>query len=101
MDKTNTAGHRKLQKIIEGMGFEVVSEYRFGTYFGDLWIPQLGIVAEYDGPSHGLRGKQDAKRDAELMSSYGVVRVVRIKEEDLADPRRVEEKILSPSAAAS
>lgn len=93
--KTETKGHLELIRILNELGFEVVSEYRIGKYWIDCWVEELNIAFEYDGPSHGLRKKTDAKRDLELIGNYGVRKVIRIKEKDFASTDELKEKISS------
>ena len=88
-----TLGHLRLSQTLEELGFEVVLESRFGPYFVDCLVEELGIAFEYDGPIHGLLKKKDKKRDQELVENYGLRKVVRIK--DVSNTQRLTEEILT------
>mgnify|MGYP003396222828 CR=1 FL=1 len=91
---TNTRGQLKTMAFIEKLGFFVTLEERRGPYWIDCFVQELGIAVEYDGPSHGLSKKRDAKRDLELVNTYGILRVVRVTDTDFKDHIALEKKIL-------
>ncbi len=100
MDKTETRGQLKLQKILNDLGFETVLEYSLGPYFIDCWLSECALAVEYDGPVHGMSKKRDSIRDSDLVDNYGVKAVIRIREDDLADPEGIAEKVLTAASPA-
>lgn len=96
MGLTLTKGHQKLIRILENeFGLEVEVEKSFPPFYGDVFIPELGIIVEFDGPIHKLTKKRDIERDRILRDEYGINRIVRITEGDFADTKRIEEKVFS------
>lgn len=92
---TRTKGQLKLAKILNQLGFETTLEYRLGPYYVDVWVGELGVALEFEGPIHGLRKKRDAERDKELLETYGVSKVIHLTEKDIASTTRAKEIILA------
>jgi very-short-patch-repair endonuclease len=77
VDTFLTKNQYKLEKIINELGFATELETPFGNYSADIYIPELNIIVELDGPSH-VSKKKDESRDAKIKEEYGVD-VLRIK----------------------
>ncbi len=50
----SSAGELKLRQILTTLGFQFISEYKFlgSKWRYDFYIPELGILIEYDGEQH-------------------------------------------------
>ena len=79
-----------LESILNKLGFQTVLEYQVGDYFCDIFVPEISIGFEYDGPWHGLSKKHDAKRD-EWLKQQGIP-VIRVNDEILDD--KVEDYLI-------
>jgi len=88
-----TAGQMKLEKIVNDLGFQTVLEYEVGSYSLDLFIPEMHVGIEFDGPFHWK--KRDAKRDAIIfeMEGISILRISDIKDKALKS--KIETFILS------
>lgn len=78
--KQYTKGQLKLEKILNGLGYQTVLEYEVGQYYLDCMVPELSIGFEYDGPYH-LDKKKDAKRDKAIGEAG--YKVIRVREKEL------------------
>ena len=67
--------HRKVCKWLDEYGIPYQEEYPVGVYSVDIYIPDIKLVVEIDGPQHDKR--KDVKRDAEIERATGM-RIVRI-----------------------
>lgn len=63
------------------MGYTTVAEQPAGQYKLDIYLPELHIAVEYDGPSHWSR--RDAARDKYIWETYQLP-VWRVSAADLA-----------------
>jgi len=68
--KTDTKHQLLINKWIEELGIGTVIEQPFGAYSVDIFIPDLNLGIEVDGPYH-LK-KRDLKRDEYLKQAHGV-----------------------------
>lgn len=66
-----TAIHRKLSRAVRACGFDVLEEEPMGKYRLDIYVPELHMAFEADGPYHSE--KHDTERDATLAEEYGLV----------------------------
>jgi very-short-patch-repair endonuclease len=62
---------------INRLGFRTDLETVFGEYAVDIYITELNIAVEVDGPSHKFK-KRDKKRDSKLRTEYGLKDVLRV-----------------------
>ncbi len=67
--------HGKVIEALDSLGIDHDDEYPVeidGEEFQlDCYLPGLHACVEADGPSHGMRGKRDRRRDA-LLRSIGI-----------------------------
>ncbi len=73
--KSLNAYHRSVCEWISALGLVYVEEYPLGPYSLDIYLSELNLDVELDGPWHSP--KKDAVRD-EYVKGRGM-RVVRIK----------------------
>ena len=81
---TNTVPHRQLVALLEWLGFTVEEEKGFHPYHVDVYVPELHVAFEADGPQH--RKKPDQRRDERLLGIYRLP-VYRLTALKLARPR--------------
>ncbi len=62
---------------INSIGFQTELEYVVGKYCLDIYIPEINIGIEIDGPSH--YSKKDAKRDDWIKENYKIQDIIRFK----------------------
>ena len=67
---TNTVPHRQLVALLEWLGFTVEEEKGFYPYHVDVYVPELHVAFEADGPQH--RERPDAERDERLLGTYAL-----------------------------
>lgn len=79
-----TSLERKLYALLEGAGFKVERQRRFGRYVVDAWLPEQSLVFEADGMFwyHHQDAEREACRDSYLID-HGAVAVVHLTDEDL------------------
>jgi very-short-patch-repair endonuclease len=75
--RSMTGIHRRLLAAVNACGFHTEVEEPFGPYAVDIYVPEIKMAFEADGPMHSKR--RDAQRDAVLLAEYGV-RVERFKQ---------------------
>lgn len=63
--------HRKIEKILDDLGINYISEKEFYPYAIDMYLPEWHIGIEADGPLHNKA--KDKIRDDKILSDYGVV----------------------------
>lgn len=82
--KRLTKGHLEVHEIVVYCGFDVDDEVEFPPYTVDIYVPELHVAVEYDGPMHDGYGqkKKDRIRDQYLIEEYGLP-VLRINHKDL------------------
>jgi len=68
--KTDTKHQLLINKWIEELGIGTVIEQPFGVYSVDIFIPDLNLGIEVDGPYHHKR--RDLKRDEYLKQTHGI-----------------------------
>jgi len=78
--KQNTANQLRIKSWIEDIGIGVILEEDFGKYVVDIYIPDLLLGIEIDGPYH-LK-KRDQVRDEYLKDSFGID-IWRIPDKDI------------------
>lgn len=81
MHKSYTKDQIKLKSWIEEAGLEVIMEASFPPYFADIFLPEIGLSIEVDGPWH-ISKKRDSKRDEYLFETYGI-ETLRVKLKDI------------------
>ena len=69
--------HRQVCEWARELGLLYVEEYMVGPYSADIYLPELFLVVEIDGPYHALSKRRDTERDAYL-AEHGL-RVLRIR----------------------
>lgn len=68
---SRTRPHRRVERILDRLGISYQSEHgEFRPYSLDVWLPEWWAALEVDGPTHSK--VKDAKRDADLLTRYGV-----------------------------
>ena len=78
--KQNTPNQLRVKSWIEDIGIGVTLEEDFGKYVVDIYIPDLLLGVEIDGPYH-LK-KKDRLRDEYLKDSFGID-ILRIPDKDI------------------
>lgn len=73
----NTRIHRALDGALRRVGFVTQLEEPFGPYAVDIYVPELHMAFEADGPSHSKR--KDRIRDLVLLDTFGL-HVARFKQ---------------------
>ena len=68
--KTDTNHQRLIDRWIKEIGIGTQLEYEVGRYFIDIYVPDLILGIEVDGPWH-LR-KRDKKRDEYILEVHGI-----------------------------
>ena len=68
--KTDTKHQLLINRWIEELGIGTVLEQPFGNYSIDIFIPDLNLGIEVDGPYHLKR--RDSKRDEYLKQTHDV-----------------------------
>ena len=68
--KTDTKHQLLINRWIEWLGIGTVLEQPFGDYLVDIFIPDLNLGIEVDGPYH--HKKRDLKRDEYLKQTHDV-----------------------------
>jgi very-short-patch-repair endonuclease len=68
--KTDTRHQRLINNWIKELGIGTQVEYEVGKYFIDIYVPDLVLGLEIDGPWH-LR-KRDKKRDEYILEVHGI-----------------------------
>ena len=67
--------HRTLCSWLSQLGIAYVEEYSVEPYSLDIFIPEINLGVEIDGPSHSP--KKDALRDKKILEEYEV-KIIRI-----------------------
>lgn len=62
---------------INNIGFQTELEYMVGKFCLDIFIPELNLGVEIDGPSH--YNKKDAKRDDWIIENCDINDIIRFK----------------------
>lgn len=65
-----TAGHRRLLRMLDGIGLDVQAERGFGPYCVDAYCVEVHVAFEFDGPLHSRT--RDVKRDRWLLEEAGL-----------------------------
>ncbi len=68
--------HRQVIEWIAAIGLEYVEEFSVGPYSLDIYLPEMKLAVELDGPQHNRR--KDAIRDHIVLTDFGI-RTVRFK----------------------
>ena len=68
--------HRKVVDWISALGVRYMEEYPVGLYHIDIYLPELVLGVEVDGPQHNR--KKDEIRDATILKEWEIP-IVRIK----------------------
>ena len=68
--KTDTNHQRLINRWIKEIGIGTQLEYEVGKYSIDIYVPDLLLGIELDGPWH-LR-KRDKKRDEYILEDHGI-----------------------------
>lgn len=95
--KSYTDKQMLVESWINQIGFRTDLEKVFGEFSVDIYVPELNIVVEVDGPHHMFK-KRDKKRDDKLRKEHGIVDVwrfsVAIEEQSFKELFLLEVKIL-------
>ena len=75
-----SAAHKKVIKQLEKWGIQLMEEVDFPPYRADIYIPDVHVVVEVDGPHHSKKANE--KRDTELLEQY-LLHTFRIKTKDV------------------
>ena len=73
-----TQCHKRLHKILKGMGFQVVDNYEADQYRIDCFVTELNKGFEADGKGYHWKNR-DAKRDEYILNKFGIP-IMRIPE---------------------
>lgn len=65
---TMTDAHRRVLRIVENLGYQVMDEQPFPPFQVDIYVPRAHAAIEVDGPKHN--SVKDAKRDQILSDRY-------------------------------
>lgn len=90
-----TNGHKRLMKLLVGLGLGVRIEQAFGPYQVDVYCEEAHVAFEFDGPMHSK--EKDAKRDLWLLEQAGLP-VLRIESWELMNAekrQRTEQRVRS------
>ena len=68
--KTDTKHQLLVNSWIKDLGIGTEMEKEFGSYFVDIFIPDLELGIEIDGPQH--MKKRDSKRDDYITSNHNI-----------------------------
>jgi len=85
----------EVEKICNNIGFQTELETRFGTKNTDIYIHELHMVVEVDGPNH-ISKKVDRERDDYLKDNFGL-NIIHINWKELRnkdEKQKVRSKIL-------
>ena len=63
-----SAAHKKVIKFLEKWGIELMEEVDFPPYRVDIFVPEVHVVIEVDGPHHSKKANE--KRDKKLLEEY-------------------------------
>ena len=63
-----SAAHKKVIKFLENWGIQLMEEVDFPPYRVDIFIPEVHVVIEVDGPHHSKKANE--KRDKKLLEEY-------------------------------
>ena len=92
--KTDTKHQLLINRWIEELGIGTVIEQPFGDYSVDIFIPDLNLGIEVDGPYH-LK-KRDLKRDEYLKQTHGVdIWRIQIKKMGIGYKDKLKARIMS------
>jgi very-short-patch-repair endonuclease len=69
-DKERSKAHRHVEKILDSLGINYISEQPFPPYTSDIYLPEWHLALEVDGPFHSK--SKDRVRDAYLEAHYGL-----------------------------
>ena len=75
-----STAHKKVIKLLEKWGIELMEEVDFPPYRADIYIPDVHVVVEVDGPHHSK--KSNEKRDTNRLEQY-LLPTFRIKTKDV------------------
>ena len=81
-----------LRNIMEKLGFIVQEEKEVFPYLIDCFVPELRLGFELDGPYH-IGKSRDLNRDEFILDNYGI-KILRVKQKELKDVKKVEKKII-------
>ena len=83
---------KKLRMLVESLGFRVEEEKKFYPYYVDVYIQEVNVGVELDGPYH-IGKSRDLNRDKFILDNYGI-KILRVKQKELKDVKKVEKKII-------
>lgn len=66
-----------VESWINNIGFRTDLETVFGEYAVDIYIAELNIAVEVDGPCHKFK-KRDKKRDDRLRTYHNLTDIIRV-----------------------
>jgi very-short-patch-repair endonuclease len=69
-DTERSKPHRRIENILDQMGLNYLSEFKFPPYIVDIYLPEWHLAIEVDGPFHS-KGK-DYVRDRYILEFDGV-----------------------------
>ena len=64
--------HRRVIRLLEMAGLEIMEEVGFPPYQIDIYIPDCHAAVEVDGPHHRNRRRRDRRRDILLIDRYSL-----------------------------
>lgn len=70
--------HNQVTRWLTNAGISWMAEYPVGPWHLDIYLKEMNLGVEIDGPCHGLRRKKDQARDEEINETYGIP-ILRIK----------------------
>jgi len=72
-----------VEKIINELGYRTNLEVSMGPYQLDIFLPEIRIAVEVDGPQHYK--KLDSKRDSILLNEHLIKKVIHVKTVDVIE----------------
>ena len=63
-----SAAHKKVIKFLENWGIQLMEEVDFPPYRVDIFVPEVHVAVEVDGPHHSKKANE--KRDKKLLEDY-------------------------------
>lgn len=90
-DSERSLPHRRVERVLESMRVNYLSEQPFRPYKVDIYLPEWHLVIEVDGPFHNAAA--DRRRDNALFRNYGL-ETLRINGKKWIKTSTIEELIL-------
>jgi very-short-patch-repair endonuclease len=80
--KTDTSQQQRFVSWCRELGLAIQLETPFGPYWADIYLEEIGIIIELDGPYHNR--KRDEKRDQYIQDNFDI-EVWRFKNDEILE----------------